>query len=158
MRPKDYSDTAELITRRVVVEAQVHALFQRFLETKRPEIGEGSFAHLSAVAATDLLGVQSELRQVLVRVAAERPTDFQSAPYWEMVDAIGFVADSIKGRWPYMGPTERDNSLTNAVNTVANVDRLLSGGVVVAQPKTLYDYTEADEVADSVTHGERERG
>lgn len=148
MRRQDYPDTAELITRRMVVESQVHTALDQFLAAKRTEIGEAAFEHLTAVAAKNIIGAQSELRQVMVQTSKGNLT-FESDAYWSMVDAIGFVADSIRGRWPYMGVTERDNALTNALATVANVERQLRGDFKApAQP---FEYTESDEVADSIT-------
>ena len=154
MRPQDYFDTAELITRRMVVEAQVHTAFDQFLLAKRAEIGEASYEHLTVIAAKDIMGVQSELRQVLVQTAQANP-NLETQAYWSMVDAVGFVADSIRGRWPYMGVAERDNALTNALTTVSNLDRQLRG--TFKPPSQPFEYTELDEVVDAI-HADRPGG
>ena len=147
MRPSSYPDTAELITRRMLVEATVHASFKKFIAHRRTEMGEPAFERLSSIAEKDLHAVPSELREVLVHISSGR-ADFESAPYWKMIDSICFVSDSMKGRWLYMDVAGRDRSLINALECANEVGQMLAG---THRPKAIpVEYSEADEVADAV--------
>lgn len=91
-----------------LIQESARTLLQKLghLALSRNEL-ERAFEHLSDNKLLDLL---SQLRDKASRFVESGV----SAPYWLLIDAIGFFHDATGMRWPYMTEAGRKSSLTHA--------------------------------------------
>lgn len=128
MSLSDERDTPELFARRLSVQAQVHTMLGRLLAAKRHVIGEVAYQRISAIAACDIhrLGGVAQLPvNATAGLVDKTARNLGRDVFWSMDEAISALADSVKGRWQYMGVLQRNNSLTNALASIGDVERLL---------------------------------
>lgn len=74
----------------------------RFIDQRRgSELSDADAATLISLLGgpSGLVDFGRRLRWDLTRILEGRATD--SAPYWGLIDAIGFWEDAHPGRWPY---------------------------------------------------------
>lgn len=132
MKPSEIPDPPDLAAERDRVSAAYLAFVTDFLEAKRAELGADLTQRLQDLAKTSLLAFSLRFRVCW-------PSSVDSGPYWDAYDAGSFILESLRGRWPYIGPEQRLQYLRNAESSMRDCATQLGRqlGAFAPQPMTL---------------------